>query len=112
MKQNLFLIILLSLVSTIIFGFIEASAFLLAETTVQNMFIKAGLNMISAEILTSAVSTAISIFIAVWIEKQISKRYKIISHPIISSIGILIGASFFVLLYNIIMKISSLHKIK
>ena len=104
MKQNIFLIILISLASTFVFGFIEACSFLFAEETFQNIFIKAGLDLKSSEILTSALSTAISIFAAVWIEGEIIKRYNIINHPIISSVGIIMGALFFVVIYNIYIK--------
>ena len=104
MKQNVFFIIFISLLSTFIFGFIESFSFLFAEDTFQNIFIKAGLDIKSSEILTSALSTAISIFAAVWIEGEIIKRYNIINHPIISSVGILMGALFFVIIYNIYIK--------
>ena len=105
MKTTIYLIICISLFSTIIFGFIEALCFLFVEESVQNKIIKTGLNKESAEILTSALSTAISIFAAVWVEGEIIKKFKVISHPVISSIGILLGALLFVLIYNVFIKL-------
>ena len=103
MKYNKFLhfVILLSLISTIVFGFIEALLFLVSEDTVQIALVNAGLNIKSAEILTSALSTAIAIFVATWIEGYIMKNFDVVRHPALSALGIIIGAIIFVILYNL-----------
>ena len=110
MKNNKIFILFISLLSTIIFGFIESLSFLFAEDYFQNIFSKIGFDIKSSEILTSSLSTSISIFAAVWIEAEIVKRYNIINSPLISSIGILLGSLFFVIIYNVIIKILENNK--
>jgi len=102
-KTALSIIIFLSLLSTVIFGFVDSLLFFFAESTVQEKLMEWGIDLKSAEILTSAAATALAIFVAIWIEGQLSKYFDIIKHPIISSVGIILGALLFVLIYKIIL---------
>ena len=102
-KTAFSIIIFLSLLSTIIFGFVDSLLFFFAADTVQAKLIKWKFDLKSAEILTSALSTALAIFVAIWIEGQLSKYFDIIQHPVLSSIGILLGALIFVAIYKIVL---------
>jgi len=85
-------IIALSLLSTILFGIVDGTFFLLAEESLQNKFMKISFfdsNM--AELLSGGISTSIAIFVTFYTHDMIHRHYHIVEHPLIESIGVLIG---------------------
>ena len=93
-------IIFISLISTILFGFIDASFFFLASDTVQKQIIKIPFfNRDMSEVLTGAVSASIAIFLANYIGLYIKKYYKIYENPFIDAAGILIGTIILLAIY-------------
>ena len=55
-----------------------------------------------AELLTGGISTAIAILLTGILRMQIHKKYKILDHPLVDSIGIVIGTLIIIILYFII----------
>ena len=85
-------IILLSLVSTILFGIVDGLFFLLAEESLQDKFMKISFfdpNM--AELLSGGISTSVAIFVTFYTHSYIHEHYHLVEHPLIESSGVLIG---------------------
>lgn len=91
---------IISLIGTIVFGIIDAVIFLFSETTLQKKF-----NQISffdenmSELLTSGISSSIALFFATMIRLKLKKIYKILEHPLIDVIGIMMGTILIMILY-------------
>ena len=97
--------ILLTLISTVSFGIIDGSFFLLFEETFQDKIIKTKImDLKRAELLVGGISAACSIFFLTVIEDFISTHIDIISHPLLDSIGIIIGTIIVIVIYNILLK--------
>lgn len=95
-------IIIISLLTTIIFGFVDATFFFIGSETIQSYLIKIPIltyNM--AEVLTGAISASFAIFISTFIGLKIKKKYKIIESPFIDASGIMIGTIILLTLYYI-----------
>ena len=85
-------IILLSLVSTILFGIVDGLFFLLAEESLQDKFMKISFfdpNM--AELLSGGISASFAIFVTFYTHSYIHQYYHLVEHPLIESSGVLIG---------------------
>ncbi len=99
-------IILISLISTILFGIIDSLIFLIGEETLQKKF-----NSIKffdetmSEILTGGISAAIALFIASFIRIRLHQSYKILDHPLIDAIGIISGTLLVIIFYYLYKKI-------
>ena len=96
-------IILISLLSTILFGIIDALLFLIGEKTLQKKLLKISfvdLNM--AEIITGALSSGIAIYIATYIRFKIKEIHLIVEHPALDFIGIMLGTIIILILYFIV----------
>lgn len=94
MKSNIGIGILLSLVSSVLFGFIDSLFFLIGESSLQLAF--NGISFFDenmSELATGGISAAISLFVATGIVSLIKKKFEIIENPFIDAIGILIGMS-------------------
>jgi len=88
-----FNILLISIISTIIFGIIDATIFLIGEETIQKILIqKFNFDLTMAELATGGFATFLS--------KNIETKYKIIEHTIIDAFGIILGTIFIILIYN------------
>jgi hypothetical protein len=95
-------IIIISLLTTIIFGFVDAGFFFLGSETIQTQLMKIPIltyNMV--EVLTGAISASFAIFISTFIRLKIKKKYKIIESPFIDASGIMIGNIILLTLYYI-----------
>ena len=81
-----------SLISAIIFSFIDSSFFLIGEQTIQSKieslkYIDTNLS----ELITGGISNCIAIYIASYFRHFINKRFETIETPIIDVIGIITG---------------------
>ena len=99
---NLFII---SIISTIIFGLIDAGLFLLGEETFQKILLdKFHLDLPMAELICGGLSTSLSIFISSIIANYIESKYSIIKSPFIDAFGIILGTLIILLLYTFFLK--------
>jgi len=99
---NLFII---SIISTIIFGIVDASIFLIGEETFQKQLInKYHFDLPMAELATGGMAASISIFISSFISHHLEGHFKLIENPIIDAFGIILGTIFIILLYKFVLK--------
>ena len=97
--------ILFTLISTVSFGIIDGSFFLFFEETIQDKLLKNKvMDLKSVELLVGGISAAASIFFLTAIEEFVSSYIDIISHPLLDSIGIIIGTIVVIIVYNIFLK--------
>ena len=93
----------LTLVAASVFGIVEALIFFLAETKLENTFEKDyEMNTISAQLLTSGLSSAIAILCFSYVHDYMNKKYKLLDLHVLQSIGLIIGTVLIIILYNII----------
>jgi hypothetical protein len=98
-------ILLISLISTIIFGVIDATIFLIGEETLQKILREQfNFDLAMAELATGGFAAAVSIFIATFVSESIESKYKTIDHPLIDSMGIILGTIFIILIYKFFLK--------
>jgi hypothetical protein len=93
-------LIAISLLSTVFFGIIDGSLFIVAEEFIQTQLIKISffdINM--AELATGGISASIAIFVASFIRDTLHKHYHIIENPLLDSLGILIGTGIILGIY-------------
>ena len=98
-----FLLILISLLSAIVFGVIDAVFFFIAEKDLQSKIeqIK-NINRPAAELLTGGISASVAILFASLIKKILSQYFEVIENPIIDSIGVLLGTLIIFVIYILI----------
>lgn len=100
-----FNILLISLISTIIFGIIDAVIFLIGEETLQKILMqKFHFDLVMAELATGGFAAAVSIFIATFVSESIESKYKTIDHPLIDAMGIILGTIFIIFIYKYFLK--------
>uniref|UniRef100_A0A6C0CX11 Uncharacterized protein n=1 Tax=viral metagenome TaxID=1070528 RepID=A0A6C0CX11_9ZZZZ len=98
-------ILLISLISTIIFGVIDATIFLIGEETLQKILRQSfNFDIAMAELATGGFAAAVSIFIATFVSESIESKYKTIDHPLIDAMGIILGTIFIILIYKFFLK--------
>ena len=93
-------VIFLSLISTIIFGIIDAIFFLFFEETLQTKikkFMHISLDM--AELIVGSLSAATAIFVSSSIKMSMEEEVYLISHPLLDASGILLGTFVVTLTY-------------
>lgn len=100
--SNITSILLLSLISTIIFGLIDALLFLGGENELQtwlqkNRFVSLDENM--AELITGGLSASLAVLVATLIRLQLHKKFQIFEHPLLDVIGIMTGTMIVVFIY-------------
>lgn len=99
-------ILLISLISTLLFGIIDSLIFLFGEEYLQKK-----LNTIDffdetmSEVLTGGISASIALFIASFIRVRLHQHYKILDHPLIDAIGIILGSLLVIIFYYLYKKI-------
>ena len=103
MKNKLFSLFFYSLLSTFIFGLVDACFFLMGELTVQKFFrYRLGFNLTMSELATGGLSASISIFVSSFINQYLkSKKIETIDLPIIDALGIILGTIFIMSIYNV-----------
>ncbi len=85
-------IILLSLISTIVFGIIDAIFFLFFEETLQGKIYKLKLfDMNISELITGSLSAVSAIFISSKVRISIEEENYLLKHPLLDVSGLLIG---------------------
>jgi len=105
-------ILFISLISTIIFGIIDATVFLIGEETLQKTLRQQfNFDLAMAELTTGGFSAAISIFIATLVAESINSQYKTIEHPLLDAIGIILGTIIIILIYTFFLKDKYQHNI-
>ena len=93
---------MLGLVSLIIFSVIDSSIFLFVEEGVDDFLIKkTPLDHISRPLLLSGFSASVAILCASSIEHKLVEKFNIVKHPVIDSIGIIIGTIIVITCYEI-----------
>jgi len=98
-------ILLISLISTIIFGIIDATVFFIGEETLQKILReKYGFDLAMAELATGGFSAAVSMFIATFVAESIESKYQTIDHPLLDAFGIILGTIFIILIYKLFLK--------
>jgi hypothetical protein len=104
MKHKLFSLFFYSLLSTFIFGIIDACFFLIGELTVQKWLrYKLGFNLTMSELATGGLSASISIFGSSYVNQYLkSKKIETIDLPIIDALGIILGTIFLISIYNVL----------
>jgi len=84
--------ILLSLISTIVFGMIDSLFFLVFEETIQSKIYKLKLfDMNISELITGVLSTVTAIFISSKVRISIAEENYLLEHPLLDVSGLLIG---------------------
>ena len=98
--------ILLTLISTIVFGLIHGSFLLFAEEKIQKPIKQMKyFNKISAGLLTGGISAACAIMFSSIVEKIILHYSKnMIKHPLLDSMGVIIGTFIVIILYKLFTK--------
>jgi hypothetical protein len=98
--MGLVYLIAISLLSTVFFGIIDGSLFILAEEFIQTQLIKIpffDINM--AELATGGISTSMALFVASFIRDTLHKYHHIIENPFLDLLGVLIGTSILLGIY-------------
>ena len=83
--------ILFGLITSAVFGSIDALFFLTAEQELNAFLKNKGIPLNLIPLIVGALSASISIFIASYIEHYMGKKFIIIKHPLLDAIGIIIG---------------------
>ena len=100
--------LIISLLCSILFGIIDSLFFLFGEDKLQLVLLKIPhFDMNTAEIISGGVSSALALFVSVWVGKVLSKRYKLSISPLLHCIGILLGSICIALTYVLINKFTS-----
>ena len=94
--------VVLGMLSSMLFGFIDALAYLLIEDPLTDLWKK--YNLYSEEttpIINSGISSAIAILMAVFIERYIEANFHVFKHPFVHASGIIVGTVLLLLAYKI-----------
>jgi len=85
-------LVALGMMSSIIFGLVDAFNFLLVEDLLASMWKRFGLtDEQSIDLLNSGLSSALSIFIALYIDVYFLSQFKTFKHPALDATGVIIG---------------------
>jgi len=103
-------IILISLISTFIFGLIDAIFLLVAEETIKDKIERVGkFDDVTSELLTGGLAAALALFVATFIRYHLHQKYRILEHPLIDVFGIILGTLSVVYFYRYWKKIKNLN---
>ena len=107
MKYNLIpTSLLIGLIAGILFSVIDSAIFLFSEKELRNYMEKhfSDLDDDEISIILGSISAAISIFIANYIEHHVSSKLELMKHPLLDSIGVIIGVIIVISSYELIYK--------
>ena len=106
MRDSIFSMIVMGLITMCIFAYIDSGLFLTLEETLTDRIEKYPyLDAYSRPVLLGGIASAIAILISKSIKKYIIlPNFKIIEHPIIDAVGILIGTMLVIGTYEITRK--------
>lgn len=100
---NLWSVIGISMLASVVFGIIDALNFFLVEEQLNNFWKQISfLDETTIPILNGGISAAISIVITFYIEHYISTHFNVLKHPAIDGIGIIIGTIIVLVGYKIL----------
>jgi hypothetical protein len=94
--------VVIGMLASVSFAFIDALNFLIIETPLDNLWKKLNvLNASTIPIVNGGISAAISIFFALYIEQYLERHYTLFKHPLIDAAGIIVGTIAVLLLYKL-----------
>jgi len=105
MKSNLYIIIIISVITFTVFGFLDSFLFgILLNTGILQFLENRGLNIHYSDISVGAISASLALLISHYIKHQNSKIFeKVIEHPLLDVMGIMLGTSLYIvvmIIYN------------
>ena len=102
---NLWSVIGISIIASVVFGIIDALNFFLVEEKLNNFWKQFSfLDETTIPILNGGISAAISIVIAYYVEHYISTHFNVLKHPGLEAAGIIIGAVIVLVGYKVLTK--------
>jgi hypothetical protein len=112
MKNNIYKLVIISLFTFIVFGFIDSLFFgIYLSEGASTFFEKIGLNQDNSDIMVGALSASTAIIVSSYIEKVNKKLFgEIIENPLLDIAGILFGTYFYIIIikkYDVLKKIVS-----
>ena len=112
MKHTIYKLVIISLFTFIVFGFIDSLFFgIYLSDGASAFFEKIGLNQDNSDIMVGALSASTAIVVSSYIEKVNKKLFgEIIQNPLLDIAGILIGTYFYIVVikkYDILKKLVS-----
>jgi hypothetical protein len=112
MKHTIYKLIIISLFTFIVFGFIDSLFFgIYLSDGASAFFEKIGLSQDNSDIMVGALSASTAIVVSSYIEKVNKKLFgEIIQNPLLDIAGILIGTYFYIVVikkYDILKKLVS-----
>ena len=97
---------MLSFLSSIVFSVIDSLFFLLGEVKLQHTLDNIPyIDHIAAQLITGGISAALSILFFGYVKQYITLHFNIQEHPIIDSIGIIIGTVIITTIYTLFKRI-------
>jgi putative flippase GtrA len=94
-------ILLISFISTFFLGVINAAFLLFTIKTFEKKLKKTGfMDEVSSELLTGGLASAIVLFFVTIIRYNLQETYKILHHPAIDIVGIILGTIFVILIHK------------
>jgi hypothetical protein len=94
-------ILLISFISTFFLGVINASFLLFTIKTFEEKLKKTGFtDKVSSELLTGALASVIFLFFIKIISYNRHETYRILHHPVIDMVGIILGTIFVILIHK------------
>jgi cytochrome c biogenesis protein CcdA len=88
----MFKLIVLGMMSAIVFGVVDAFNFMLVEDALASMWKRLGFtDEQTIDLLNSGLSSALSIFIALYIDVYFLSQFKTFKHPALDAIGVIVG---------------------
>ena len=112
MKHEIYKLVIISLFTFIIFGFIDSLFFgIYLNYGTSTFFEKIGLNQDNSDIMVGALSTSTAVIMSSYIEKINKKLFgEIIKNPLLDIAGIIIGTYFYIIIirkYDVLKKVVS-----
>ena len=91
----MFKLIALGMMSAIVFGVVDAFNFMLVEDVLSSIWKQIGVTEEqSIDLLNSGLSSALSIFIALYIDRYFLSQFKTFKHPALDATGVIVGTIF------------------
>ena len=112
MKHTIYKLVIISLFTFIVFGFIDSLFFgIYLSEGASTFFEKIGLDQDNSDIMVGALSASTAIVVSSYIEKVNKKLFgEIIQNPLLDIAGILVGTYFYIIIikkYDVLKKIVS-----
>ena len=100
--KQIYPVLLISMVASIIFGVIDALNFLFLEEKLESYWKKLSfLDDKTIPLINGGLAAAISMLIAVHIEHYLEEKYTLFRHPAINATGVIIGTILVILAHKL-----------